>query len=167
MRTPSRDRGEAQHIERGIDKQKCETRLSALGYSWQWQKDQSLRATTPTLPAVRRLPDGSDSFFNQVIAAYRGWKRTGDSPDEILTFGNGASIPVPALEAMVRLADRFTVLVDWQDGDVALVDNHRIMHGRKPYSATRKRQVLVCSGQRSPERFRSSCSLFASFACSS
>jgi alpha-ketoglutarate-dependent taurine dioxygenase len=124
--------------------EEAEVRLSALGYSWQWQKDQSLRATTPTLPAVRRLPDGSDSFFNQVIAAYRGWKRTGDSPDEILTFGNGASIPVPALEAIVSLADRFTVLVDWQDGDVALVDNHRIMHGRNPYSGSRKRQVLVC-----------------------
>ena len=122
----------------------AEVRLSALGYSWRWQKDQSLMATTPTLPAVRRLPDGSESFFNQVIAAYRGWKRTDDNPDEILTFGNGASIPVPALEAMVSLADKFTVLVEWQDGDVALVDNHRIMHGRKPYSGTRKRQVLVC-----------------------
>ena len=122
----------------------AEARLAALGYSWRWQSDQSLMATTPSLPAVRRLPDGSESLFNQVIAAYRGWKRTGDSPDEILTFGNGDSIPVPALDAMLGLADKFTFLVDWQDGDVALVDNHRVMHGRKPYSGTRKRQVLVC-----------------------
>ena len=122
----------------------AEARLSALGYTWQWQENQSLLATTPALPAVRRLPDGSESLFNQVIAAYRGWKRTGDSPDEILTFGNGASIPVPSLEAMVKLADKFTIPVEWQDGDIALVDNHRVMHGRKPYSGSRKRQVLVC-----------------------
>ncbi len=83
-------------------------------------------------------------MFNQVIAAYRGWRRTGDSPDAILTFGNGDSIPVPALEAMLGLADKLTFPVDWQDGDVALVDNHRVMHGRKPYSGARKRQVLVC-----------------------
>ena len=128
-----------------VESQKeAEDKLSALGYSWQWQPDQSLMATTPALPAVRKLPDGRESFFNQVIAAYRGWKRTDDSPDTILTFGNGDSIPVPALEAIVSLSDEFTFPVEWQNGDVALVDNHRIMHGRKPYSGASKRQVLVC-----------------------
>ncbi|MEL0066468.1 MAG: SyrP protein, partial [Gammaproteobacteria bacterium] len=29
-------------------------------------------------------------------------------------------------------------------GDIALIDNYRVMHGRYPYSGTRKRQVLVC-----------------------
>ncbi|MEM7284265.1 MAG: TauD/TfdA family dioxygenase [Pseudomonadota bacterium] len=121
----------------------AEEKLSTLGYSWQWQSDQSLLATTPALPAVRKLPNGSESFFNQVIAAYRGWKRVDSSPDAILTFGNGDSIPVAALEAIASLADDFTFPVEWQDGDIALVDNHRIMHGRKPYSGDRKRQVLV------------------------
>src|SRR5215213_844407 len=47
----------------------AERRLAELGYSWEWLPDGSLRATTPTLPAVRRLSNGRTSFFNQLIAA--------------------------------------------------------------------------------------------------
>jgi alpha-ketoglutarate-dependent taurine dioxygenase len=36
------------------------------------------------------------------------------------------------------------VPMEWQDGDVALVDNYRVMHGRYPFSGTRKRKVVVC-----------------------
>jgi len=31
----------------------------------------------------------------------------------------------------------------WQDGDLALIDNRRVMHGRFPYAGGRKREVLV------------------------
>ena len=39
--------------------------------------------------------------------------------------------------------EQFTFDLEWQDGDVALVDNYMTMHGRKPFSGDRKRQVLV------------------------
>jgi len=121
----------------------AEEKLSALGYSWQWQEDKSLVTRTPVLPAVKKLPDGSESFYNQVIAAYRGWSRTDKSKGEVLTFGNDETIPKGLLTALLSLAEEFTVPLAWQDGDVALVDNHRVMHGRYPYSGSRKRAVLV------------------------
>ena len=122
----------------------AEARLQELGYTWVWQPDNSLLATTPALPAVRALPDGRQSFFNQVIAAYRGWKRKDDSGEAVLTFGNGEQIPEDVLEALIDLSRRFIYPVEWQDGDVALVDNYRVMHGRYPYAGARKREVLVC-----------------------
>ncbi len=48
------------------------------------------------------------------------------------------------IEAFLNIAAEFTVPLAWQDGDVALVDNHRVMHGRHPYSGQRKREVVVC-----------------------
>src|SRR3954447_9175291 len=51
----------------------AERRLKELGYSWEWLDDGCLRATTPVLPAVREGAPGRRSFFNQLIAAYRGW----------------------------------------------------------------------------------------------
>ena len=122
----------------------AEARLSELGYAWQWQDDSSIVTTSPRLPAVRRLEDGSESFFNQVIAAYRGWQRRDGDRLPVLTFGDGSLIPEDVLEAVVELAGQFVYAAEWQDGDVALVDNYRVMHGRYPYSGDRKRQVVVC-----------------------
>ncbi|MEM9623574.1 MAG: TauD/TfdA family dioxygenase [Pseudomonadota bacterium] len=122
----------------------AEARLSELGYTWSWQEDGSLMTTTPRLPAVRQLDDGSESFFNQVIAAYRGWKRRDDSSLPVLTFGNSEPIPEAVMDALVTLSAQFVYAAQWQDGDVALVDNYRVMHGRYPYSGNRKRQVVVC-----------------------
>ncbi len=122
----------------------AEARLSELGYSWGWQEDGSLLTTSPKLPAVRQLDDGSESFFNQIIAAYCGWKRRDDSSLPVLTFGDDDLIPEEILDAIVELSSRFVYAAEWQDGDVALVDNYRVMHGRYPYSGDKKRRVVVC-----------------------
>ena len=122
----------------------AEARLGELGYTWVWQADGSLEATTPALPAVRQLNDGRQTFFNQVIAVHRGWKPRVGSNRPAMTFGNNEPIPDAALEKIVALSEKFTVPLDWQDGDIALIDNYRVMHGRYPYSGARKRQVLVC-----------------------
>jgi hypothetical protein len=125
-------------------KVEAENRLKDLGYSWQWQPDESLIATTPALPAVRELPDGGESFFNQVLAAYCGWKPVEDNGKPVLTFGNGEHIPKQVLDSLVQLSKNFIYPAEWQDGDIALIDNHRVMHGRYPYSGSIKRQVVVC-----------------------
>jgi hypothetical protein len=122
----------------------AEAKLEALGYTWQWQDDGSLVTRTPVLAAVKTIPDGSESFYNQVIAAHLGWKRSGGGVDDALTFGDDTPIPAESLAALVAIAEEFTVPLEWQDGDVALVDNHRVMHGRYPYSGSRKREVVVC-----------------------
>src|SRR5262245_24451253 len=49
---------------RSTSRDQAESRLSGLGYSWQWLEGGNLRATTPVLPAVRQLPDGRKTFFN-------------------------------------------------------------------------------------------------------
>ena len=65
----------------------AERRLRGLGYTWQWLPDGSLNVTTPVLPGVRELPDGRRSFFNQLIAAYCGWKDARNEPSKSITAG--------------------------------------------------------------------------------
>jgi hypothetical protein len=121
----------------------AEARLQELNYSWEWTDTGALLATTPALPAVKQLGDGSEAFFNQVIAAHRGWKRE-INRQSVLRFGDDSEIPTEWLDSLAELAKEHTVALDWQDGDIALVDNFRTMHGRYPYSGDRKRQVVVC-----------------------
>ena len=77
------------------------------------------------------IGNGIKVFYNQLIAAFMGWKGVRENPSSAITFGDGTAIPIEGLELVVKLSD------------VALVDNYMAMHGRRPYSGERKRQVLV------------------------
>lgn len=119
------------------DPELAEARLAALGYTWVWLDDGSLRATTPVLPAVRELRGGRKVFFNQLIAAYRGWS----DAHKAIRFGDDSAMDGDGMAAAVALADELTFDVPWQSGDVAIVNNFTVMHGRRPFGGTRR--VLV------------------------
>ncbi|MDJ0941566.1 MAG: TauD/TfdA family dioxygenase [Woeseiaceae bacterium] len=115
-------------------KEEAEDRLRELGYSFEWLDNDELRATTPKLPAVRTLVDGRKVFFNQLIAAFRGWKDT----DKSIRFGDDTPIPAESMQIAIDLADKLSFDIAWQAGDVALIDNFLVMHGRRPFSGTRR-----------------------------
>ncbi|MEL6868353.1 MAG: TauD/TfdA family dioxygenase [Pseudomonadota bacterium] len=114
--------------------EEAEALLDKLGYSYSWQADGSLQATTPILPAIRTLTDGRRVFFNQLIAAFRGWSNA----EKSICFGDGSTISASAMRTAIELADALSFDLPWQDGDIALIDNYLVMHGRRPFSGTRR-----------------------------
>ena len=120
------------------DRSEAEARLASLGYDWEWQADDSLRATTPVLKAVRDLGDGRSSFFNQLIAAFRGWKDSRNDPSRSVTFGDGEPITEEHMALPVALSEELVHDHYWQHGDVVLVDNFAVMHGRLPFEGRRR-----------------------------
>jgi alpha-ketoglutarate-dependent taurine dioxygenase len=116
----------------------AEERLRALGYTWTWLDDGCLRVTTPVLPAVRKLENGRTAFFNQLIAAFQGWKDERNDPAKAITFGDGAPLDRAAVDEATRIGDELSFDLQWRRGDVALVDNYVSMHGRRPFTGTRK-----------------------------
>ena len=123
---------------RADSRQDAESRMSDLGYSWEWLEDGCLRATTPVLPAVREVSGGRKVFFNQLIAASHGWKDTRNDPSKAITFGDGSPLDREAVLRVAEMAEDLTFDVPWQQGDVALVDNFLVMHGRRHFTGTRK-----------------------------
>ncbi|VAX38703.1 Clavaminate synthase-like protein At3g21360 [hydrothermal vent metagenome] len=119
-------------------KEDAETRLKELNYTWEWLDDDSLRATTPTLPCIREVTENRKTFFNQLIAAFCGWKDSRNDPSEAIRFGDGSKLDTAAVMRAVALSEELTFDLDWQVGDIALVDNTLIMHGRQPFKGTRK-----------------------------
>lgn len=125
----------------------AEDKLRSLGYSWEWNSDGSLTAKTKALAAVKTLEDGRKVFFNQLVAAYLGWKGVKENPSTALCFGDETEFSTSFLDLMVTIADKLSYDLLWKDGDVAVVDNNLAMHGRRPYSGERKRKVLVVLGR--------------------
>ena len=122
-----------------VDSRKAaEVRLAKLGYTWEWQANGDLSVTTPVLPAVRRLANARTSFFNQLIAAFNGWKDTRNDPSRAIRFGDGSLFNPTDVAAASAIADELTFDIPWQQGDIALVDNYVAMHGRRTFEGTRK-----------------------------
>lgn len=126
----------------------AEEKLKELGYSWQWLDDGSLKAQTSALPAIRTLKDDRKVFFNQIIAAYKGWQGVNEDPSVALCFGDNTFFTKAYLDKVVSISESVSYDINWENGDVALVDNNLAMHGRRPYSGNTKRKVLVVLGQK-------------------
>lgn len=135
---------------RAATRAEAEARLRALGYSWEWRPDGSLRATSPVLPAVKTLADGRTVFFNQLIAASQGWKDARNDPSNAVTFGDGSPLDRDAARVAAELADELAFDLPWRRGDVALVDNFVTMHGRRPFTGTRKVLASLVAGRETP-----------------
>ena len=69
-------------------------------------------------------------FFNQVLAAHRGWTDVLNKPGRGVVFGDGTEIPMEAMAMMARVFEEESVNVPWQQGDVMLINNLQVMHSR-------------------------------------
>ena len=130
----------------------AEMHLARLGYSWNWLEDDCLRATTPTLPAVRELTDGRTTLFNQLIAAYSGWSDKRNDPSSAIRLGNDQPLESQAVAHMIELAEEITFDLNWSSGDAVLIDNTVVMHGRRPFVG--KRKVLASLGNMETHSFQ-------------
>jgi len=120
------------------NKQAAEAKLKTLGYTWEWREDDSLKVTTPVLPAVRTLADGRKVFFNQLIAAFRGWQDKRNESGKTILFGDDSLIDTQDMDCAIEIGDALSFNMAWQTGDVALVDNYLVMHGRHPFQGERR-----------------------------
>jgi alpha-ketoglutarate-dependent taurine dioxygenase len=116
----------------------AEARLRELNYSWEWLADGCLKATTPPLPAVMELAPGRKSFFNQLIAAYCGWKDTRNDPSSAIRHGDGTKLDAAAVARAIEIANELSYDLMWQAGDAVLLDNTVAMHARKSFKGTRR-----------------------------
>lgn len=58
-------------------------------------------------------------------------------------YGDGSAIPSDVIEKINLAYKEEEVVFDWRDGDVLLLDNFRIAHGRKPYKGDRSVVVVM------------------------
>lgn len=116
----------------------AESRLKELDYSWEWLEDDCLKATTPQLPAVLEVSPGRKTFFNQLIAAYSGWKDRRNDPSKAIRHGDGSVLDADAVQTAIKLSEDLAFDVGWQKGDAVIIDNRIVMHARRTFKGTRK-----------------------------
>lgn len=110
-------------------------------------------------PAVRREgPGGEEVFINTLLLMYAVEQafRSGaaaqivnlprnDCP-MVVRLESGEEVPARIVERLARAAEELTVKVSWRKGDVLMIDNRRVMHGRKKCHGT-DRKIFVRMGE--------------------
>jgi len=151
-------------------REECEEVMRAGGWDWEWGvgplgvevSADFLKFTTPRLDAVKIAP-GTDKkcFFNQLIATTAnalefskvgnegGYDPLHDTPtqaaiDACVRFSSGDRIDLAILLDAKKMCEENAFDLQWEDGDVALIDNYLVMHARRLWhGAAASRQVYA------------------------
>lgn len=136
--------------ERSVVEQFCIERDIAFS----WERGDTL-VTRETRPAVRVHPITDEAvWFNQAhmwhvsnspIAIDMKTMRAEDLPMNAYR-GDGEPLRVQLLDEIRRAYRASTRMFDWQAGDVLLLDNMLVSHGRMPFTGSRR--ILVTMGNR-------------------
>ncbi|MEU8256539.1 TauD/TfdA family dioxygenase [Micromonospora inaquosa] len=134
------------------DRAEAEAWCARRGSSIEWLPGGVLRTST-VRPALVRHPDtGEECWFNQVVAFHPAALprdlREGLAavlpaelfPKQVL-FGDGTPIPAETVDLIREIERPLKAAPAWRDGDVLIVDNLLMSHGREAYRGDRR--VLV------------------------
>ncbi|KAK7471590.1 hypothetical protein BaRGS_00035753 [Batillaria attramentaria] len=121
------------------DKAEAERKAAAQGTSTEWLPNGCLKTITKVLPAVRvEERTGRKTWFNSVIAAYRGWRDSRNCAEKAVTFGDGSPMPPDVMDSLDEVFRDVAVAVTWQKGDVIVVDNRLVLHSRRSFTPPRR-----------------------------
>ncbi|MFD7841142.1 TauD/TfdA family dioxygenase [Streptomyces sp. NPDC059761] len=137
------------------DRAEVESFLEKTEAVWEWKTDGSLRVHQIRPATVKHPVTGAEVWFNQADQ----WHPAGlgdetakalaqimpeeDLPQSV-SFADGTAIPA---DYVTQIRDRGldnAVDVDWRTGDLLLIDNLLVGHGRRPFTGARRVLVAMC-----------------------
>jgi alpha-ketoglutarate-dependent taurine dioxygenase len=124
--------------------------LRATQANFRWTADDELRVTQ-VRPAVRSHPvTGEQVWFNQAeqwhpsnlppadAEALMSIVRSEEELPHSAAFGDGEPIPIDDLDHIRDVAKSNQVALPWENGDMMVIDNMLVMHGRQSYTGSRR-----------------------------
>ena len=87
--------------------------------------DGSLDYELKVCPVRPSVLSNGQGFANAILGPSHNYE------PPVYTLEDGSNVSVDEIEALRTIAETCTVEINWQDGDIAVIDNTRVMHGRR------------------------------------
>lgn len=138
------------------DKAEVERYCREAGIMWEWRSNDRLRTKQVRYVATKHPSTGEMVWFNQahmfhisslepaVRASLLALFKEEDLPRNVY-YGDGSPIEDAIIEEIRTVYRQATISFPWYEGDILLVDNMLVAHGRAPYVGPR--QTLVAMAQ--------------------
>jgi alpha-ketoglutarate-dependent taurine dioxygenase len=106
-------------------------------------QDYSVTYTFTTSAIVKTLFEGKLAFINEIVCGLDFIKRFSDNspgivPKGYVRFDDDTEIPKDIIEEIRLAGESCLKEINWKDGDIAIIDNNRLMHGRRGFTGQRK-----------------------------
>lgn len=95
-----------------------------------------------TRPMLHRSRFGGELAFGNFLLFARDYLGLPNFP----VMDNGQRVPDDWMEAVRRAAEPITAPIAWQQGDLVMIDNSRVMHGRRAIVDADNRLIASCFG---------------------
>ncbi|PZQ12925.1 MAG: hypothetical protein DI565_14685 [Ancylobacter novellus] len=136
------------------DRAKVEAFCAPRGIECEWKDDGELRTKQRCQAVAAHPKTGEMVWFNQahlfhvsnlepeVRATLLDIVEEEDLPRNV-TYGDGEPIDDETLDVVRGVLDRRKIAFPWRAGDVAMLDNMLVAHGRSPFKGPRKVRVAM------------------------
>lgn len=137
------------------EREEVESYCRRSDIAFEWRDGNRLRTSQVRQAIIKHPATNELSWFNHV-AFYHISSLSPELRESLLSqfaeselpfntyYGDGSPIEAAVVEEIREAYRQETVVFAWQEGDVLLLENMSVGHGRKPFSGTRK--VLVAMG---------------------
>ena len=98
--------------------------------SYSVDESQSVALEYTCSAVVKTKFDYQDAFANSIIT---------DQENQDVLLEDGSPIPSVVIEEIKVVTDKLTQEIQWQPGDLVMIDNSRFMHGRRAFTDTRRK----------------------------
>jgi alpha-ketoglutarate-dependent taurine dioxygenase len=130
-------------------KQEVESSCQRRGWRCEWSARDTLTVSQPSQAVAQNPITREWSFFNQIMLHHPHFlpREERETLEEILgpdalprgvTYGDGSPIEIDVLDKIHGLYEAESVAFRWCEGDVLMLDNMSVAHGRAPFSGPRK-----------------------------
>jgi alpha-ketoglutarate-dependent taurine dioxygenase/acyl carrier protein len=138
------------------DREKLQSQCDERRIEWKWQNHNELQ-TSKARPAVARHPQtGEMVFFNQLQLHHVSCLEPSVRDSLLSTVGeerlprnvyyrDGSSIEDAVMAEVDAAYQQAKVSFPWQAGDIMMLDNMLVAHGRNPFAGERK--IVVALGE--------------------
>jgi alpha-ketoglutarate-dependent taurine dioxygenase len=125
--------------------------LKDSGADWEWKPDGGLRISQGRPATLRHPVIGTEHWFNQADQFHVAGMGEDAAmvaavvPEDLLpqsvSFADGSPIPAEFIRHVQETGLNLSRESAWQPGDVLLIDNIAVAHGRRPFTGDRR--ILV------------------------
>lgn len=145
-----------ENVFQTTDRAAVESFCREAGIEHEWKEGNRLRTRQRCQAVARHPATGETVWFNQahlfhrsslapeVLASLLDTVAEEDLPRDTF-YGDGTPIEASALEEIRGVYAEESVTFPWQKGDLLMVDNMLVAHGRRPFSGPRR--ILVAMAE--------------------